>query len=215
MKDTVKERAKLFEDGLQKLYPESQCGLEYGGDPYKLLVAAILSAQCTDRRVNATCILLFERWNSAEAMALAEVEDIAAMIRPVGLFNSKAKNISLCCRKLVNEYAGTVPSKMDELLSLPGVGRKIANLIRGDLYGLGGIVADTHMIRICHRLGFTKKPDPLETERVMSTLIAPDAQSELCHRAVMFGRDVCKARSPLCSECTLRSICLYDKITNI
>ena len=199
----------LAETYLTELYPDAACGLDYDHNGYRLLTAAILSAQCTDKRVNEVCVTLFSRWPDAASLAAADVEDIAAVIRSVGLYNAKARNLKECCSMLVSIHGGTVPSDMDSLLALPGVGRKIANLIRGDLYGLGGIVADTHMIRFCNRLGFTDKPDPLTTERTMQEIIPLRSQSDFCHKAVLFGRDICRARQPRCGMCRLSEVCRY------
>lgn len=207
---TKKETARLYAQALEKLYPDTKCGLDYSGDGYRLIVAAILSAQCTDVRVNATCVTLFGKWGDMESLASAPVEEIAEVIRPVGLFNTKAKNIKSCCEILVKDFGSRVPEDMESLLSLPGVGRKIANLVRGDLYGLGGIVADTHMIRISNRLGLTEKPDALLTERVLTELVETQRQSDFCHRSVDFGRDICCARAPKCNICPATGICRYN-----
>ena len=198
---------------LKELYPDALCSLEYGGDPWRLLVAARLSAQCTDERVNIVTVPLFERFPTVEAVCegdpvgtLAEIENI---VRPCGLFRTKAKSIYDMSQMIVRDYSGKVPDNMEDLLSLPGVGRKIANLIMGDVFGNGGIVADTHCIRICGRLGYYNpdKKDPLFTERTMETFIPREEQSDFCHRIVLFGREYCSARSPRCSECPLSALC--------
>ena len=198
---------------LEKLYPEAICSLEYAGDPWRLLVAARLSAQCTDERVNIVTKPLFERFPDAESVVCGTVVEIEEIIRPCGLFRTKAKSIYDMSRMIVEDFDGRVPDTMEELLSLPGVGRKIANLILGDIYGKGGIVADTHCIRICGRLGFydTAKKDPLFTERTMEKVIPRELQSDFCHRMVLFGREYCIARSPRCTECPLRELCLFDE----
>jgi len=198
---------------LEKLYPEAVCSLEYGGDPWRLLVAARLSAQCTDERVNIVTKPLFERFPDARSVVNGTVEEIEDIVRPCGLFRTKAKSIYDMSRMLIEDFGGRVPDTMEELLLLPGVGRKIANLILGDIYGKGGIVADTHCIRICGRLGFydTAKKDPLFTERTMEKVIPRELQSDFCHRIVLFGREYCMARSPRCTECPLRELCLFDE----
>ena len=206
---TKKEKAKLFDEYLKKLYGDVECGLDSGGDPFRLLVMAILSAQCTDVRVNIVSKTLFEKLPDAKAMAESKEGELEELIRSVGLYNSKAKNLRACAKRICDTYEGKVPKEMDDLLTLGGVGRKVANLVRGDIYGLGGIVADTHCIRITHRLGLTTKPDPLTTERELDKLIPKNEQSDFCHRIVMFGRDVCTARSPKCSECEMQSVCKY------
>ena len=202
-------RAREIHRALTKLYPDARCSLLHGGDPWRLLVMARLSAQCTDERVNLISEELFRKFPTAAAMAAAPVEDIEDAIRSCGLFRGKARSIKDFSAILTEQYGGSVPSDMDALLALPGVGRKIANLIRGDLYALGGVVADTHCIRICGRLGFypESKKDPLLTERVMEKLLPPEEQSDFCHRMVLFGREWCMARSPRCGECPLRALC--------
>jgi len=197
---------------LKKQYPEAICSLEFDGDPWKLLVAARLSAQCTDERVNIVCKPLFKRFPDAESVTRGTVEEIEEIVRPCGLFRTKAKSIFEMSKMLLEEFDGRVPDTMEELLRLPGVGRKIANLILGDIYRKGGIVADTHCIRICGRLGFydTAKKDPLFTERTMEKLIPLHEQSDFCHRMVLFGREFCMARGPRCGECPIRELCLYE-----
>ncbi|MBQ7475494.1 MAG: endonuclease III [Clostridia bacterium] len=198
---------------LADLYPDAVCSLEYGGDPWRLLVAARLSAQCTDERVNIVCRPLFERFPDAASAAECDIAELEETVRPCGLFRMKAKNIKDMSKMIVDRFEGRVPDTMEDLLSLPGVGRKIANLILGDVFGKGGVVADTHCIRICGRLGYypTDKKDPLLTERVMEKAIPRDEQSAFCHRIVAFGREYCTARSPRCGECPLAEYCAYPK----
>lgn len=202
-------RAAAAEERLRELYPDAACSLEAAGDPWRLLVMARLSAQCTDERVNIVSRGLFEKFPTAEAMAAAPVEEIEELIRSCGLYRGKAKSIKEASRQICESFGGRVPDTMEELLSLSGVGRKIANLILGDVYKKGGIVADTHCMRICSRLGFYEvgMKDPLKTERIMSPLLPPEVQSDFCHRLVLFGRDICQARSPKCGECPLSDIC--------
>lgn len=213
MKITDKKRALLAVNALKELYPDSVCSLESDGDPWRLLVMARLSAQCTDERVNIVCRDLFRELPSVEKMAEAPLEQIENLIKSCGLYRGKAKSIKESSEILVRDFEGKVPDNMEELLSLPGVGRKIANLILGDVFHKGGIVADTHCMRICGRLGFypEDKKDPLKTEKIMTPLIPQEEQSDFCHRLVQFGRDVCTARSPKCGECTLGDICLHNK----
>lgn len=206
-------RTEKIIGALTALYPDAVCSLEYAEDPWRLLVAARLSAQCTDERVNIVTKVLFERFPDAPSAAYGDLGEIEEIVRPCGLFRMKAKNIVDMSRIIVEEYGGRVPDTMDGLLSLPGVGRKIANLILGDVFGKGGIVADTHCIRICGRLGYypEDKKDPLLTERVMEGVIPREEQSAFCHRIVMFGREYCTARSPRCGDCPLAGWCLHNK----
>lgn len=206
---TKKQRAAEVIARLEARYPEAECALLWKGEPWRLLVMGRLSAQCTDARVNVVCEELFAKYPTPEALAVAPIEDIEAVVRPCGLYHTKARNLKDSCGKLVDEFGGVLPSDMETLLTFPGVGRKIANLLRGDVFGLGGIVADTHCIRIAARLGLTAKgeKDPLRTEKNLSKLITEDKQSDFCHRMVMFGRDVCTARAPRCGECPLADLC--------
>ena len=196
---------------LKEIYPESVCALEYGGEPWKLLVMGRLSAQCTDARVNIVCRELFAKYPTADALADAELADIEEIVRPCGLFRTKADSIKRACIMLRDDFGGVLPESMDELLLLPGVGRKIANLLLGDIYKKPAIVADTHCIRIGGRFGMydTKLKDPTKVEMIMRELVEPAEQSDFCHRIVQFGRDTCTARSPKCDGCPLRELCAY------
>ena len=200
--------AKIVEK-LEAVYPEAVCALEFGGEPWKLLIMGRLSAQCTDARVNIVCRELFRVFPTLDDMADAPVEAIEDIIRPCGLFRTKAQSIKEACLMLRDEYGGVLPDTMEELLRFSGVGRKIANLLLGDIFHKPAIVADTHMIRICGRFGMypQKLKDPHKVEKIMSELVEPDEQSDLCHRIVQFGRDVCSARSPKCSECSISHLC--------
>lgn len=204
---THNERMQEIIRRLEEYYPDSACALEAKGDPFRLLVMAILSAQCTDARVNKVSVALFERFPDAAAMADGEVAEIEEYIRSCGLYRSKAKNLSLCAKRLTEVYGGEVPSAMEDLLTLPGVGRKVANLIRGDVFELGGIVADTHCIRITNLLGFCNTEDPKKVEFTLDPLVPKEKQSDFCHRLVQYGRDVCIARRPKCNECVLKDLC--------
>lgn len=215
-------RMAVIVERLKEVYPESVCALEWGGqhggerdlllrESWKLLVMGRLSAQCTDARVNIVCRELFQRFPTVEAMADGDISEIEAIVRPCGLYRTKAQNIKDACRILVDDYNGIVPDDMDALLALPGVGRKIANLLLGDIYKKGGVVTDTHCIRICGRLGFYDESikDPLKVERILTPLIEPTEQSDFCHRIVQFGRDTCMARSPACKGCPLQDVCKH------
>lgn len=197
------KRALYISEKLEKLYPDVKCGLAFEGDPFRLLVMARLSAQCTDKRVNMVSKELFDAYPDAESMAEAPLEKIEALVRTCGVYRMKARNIKDMSRILCEKYNGKVPNGMDELLALPGVGRKIANLIRGDVFGLPGIVADTHCIRLSTRWGLCDKADPTAVEKSLVKLIPPEKQSDFCHCAVEFGREFCSARSPKCSTCPL------------
>ena len=225
-KKQAAEIARMAEiaERLKSVYPDVVCALEWGGqnggerefllrESWKLLVMGRLSAQCTDARVNVVCKDLFAKFPTVQAMADGELTEIEAIVRPCGLYRTKAQNIKDACRILAEEYGGIVPDDMDALLALPGVGRKIANLLLGDIYKKGGVVTDTHCIRICGRLGFYPETvkEPLKVERILTPLIAPEEQSDFCHRIVQFGRDTCMARGPRCEECPLGDVCKHNK----
>ena len=215
-KKRKKEIAKSVIEILEGIYPDAECALKWGHgneNGWKLMVMGRLSAQCTDIRVNIVCEELFSKYPTVLDLASAPIEEIENIIRPCGLFHTKAADIKSECETLVNFYGGIVPDSMEKLLEFRGVGRKIANLLLGDLYGMGGIVADTHCIRICGRLGFYPETlkDPVKVERIMEEFVPKEEQSDFCHRIVQFGRDVCSARSPKCSECPMREFCPHDK----
>lgn len=203
----------LIVERLKEIYPESVCALEYGGEPWKLLVMGRLSAQCTDARVNIVCRELFGKYPTADALADADIGELEEIVRPCGLFRTKADSIKRACIMLRDDFGGVLPDTMDELLLLPGVGRKIANLLLGDIYHKPAVVADTHCIRICGRFGMydTKLKDPTKVEMIMRELVEPEEQSDFCHRIVQFGRDTCTARSPKCDGCPLRDLCEYKE----
>lgn len=206
---TKKQRITLAAEILEKVYPSAECALKYGGEAWKLLVMGRLSAQCTDARVNIVCEELFSVFPTPESLAEAPVEEIEKIVRPCGLYHTKAESIKQSMKKLVTEYKGVLPDEMDALLEFPGVGRKIANLLLGDIYGKGGIVADTHCIRICGRLGMYDESlkDPHKVELIMDKLIDREKQSDFCHRIVLFGREYCSARGPKCDVCPLFGVC--------
>jgi len=191
---------------LKELYPDAVCSL-VERDPLRLLIAVRLSAQCTDARVNLVTPVLFDTFPTLDALCEASVEDIEEIIKPCGLFHTKAKDIRGMCIAIRDRFGGRVPDSMDELLSLPGVGRKTANLVLGDIYGQPAIVTDTHCIRISGRLGLVDSKDPLKVEKQLRAIVDPGEGNDLCHRFVLFGRDVCTARSPKCGECALADIC--------
>ena len=205
-----KEKAAKVVALLEERYPAAECALRYEGQAWKLLVMGRLSAQCTDARVNIVCETLFDRFPTPEALAYGDISEIEEIVRPCGLFRMKAMQIKEECRMLVEDFHGVLPEDMETLLTFPGVGRKIANLLRGDIYGLPAIVADTHCIRISSRLGLTGKGEkrPEVVEKTLSELVAPEKQSDFCHRLVLFGREVCSARAPACDKCPLYDLCV-------
>lgn len=203
-------KAKKVIEELKKLYPDAVCSLDCNDDPWKLLVQARLSAQCTDERVNIVSVGLFEKFPDVQAMAEGELSEIESLIKSCGLYHGKAKNIKDASAKIISDFGGKVPDNMEDLLSLPGVGRKIANLILGDVYGKGGIVADTHCMRISCRLGLCERKDPLHVERTLDPLVPKNEQSDMCHRMVWFGRDICRAQSPKCDICPMREKKICD-----
>ena len=211
----MNDKARMCEivGRLKKIYPDAVCSLEYTGEPWKLLVMGRLSAQCTDARVNIVSRELFEKFPTAEALASADLADIEAVVRPCGLFRVKAADIKYSCQRLCEVYGGVLPSDMDELLTFPGVGRKIANLLRGDIYHLPAIVTDTHCIRICGRLGFYPETlkDPKKIEKILTDIVEPSEQSDFCHRLVLFGRDICSAQAKKCEGCPLFDLCPSEK----
>lgn len=210
--NTAQKRKRINEAAhiLESVYPEAECALKYQGEPWKLLVMGRLSAQCTDKRVNIVCQTLFSKYPTPSALASAPLEAIEELVRPCGLYKTKARNLKDSCVMLCDEYNGVLPSDMNELLRFPGVGRKIANLLRGDIFGLPAIVADTHCMRICGRLGMYEEGlrDAQKVEAILSELVEAELQTDFCHRIVMFGRDTCTARSPFCDKCPLCELCV-------
>ena len=203
----TKDLAALVVERLREHYPAS-CSLVAVKD-YELLFATRLSAQCTDARVNVVTAELFSRWPTLEAIAGADLEELMEVVKPCGLYRVKATDIKKCANVLVEQYGGKVPDEMDELLKLPGVGRKTANLVLGDLFGKPAVVTDTHCIRIAGRIGLTDNTEPYKVEMDLKKIIEPKEQNDTCHRFVHFGRDICTARSPKCSLCFLQDVCRY------
>lgn len=198
---------------LEERYPDAVCSLDWGGDPWRLMIMGRLSAQCTDERVNLVCAELFRRFPTPEALAAGDTAQIEDCIRSCGLYRVKAQNIRDASRMLVTDFGGKMPDTMEALLKFPGVGRKVANLILGDLWGTGGTVADTHCIRICGRFGMYPEAlrDPVRVETIMNALLPQEMRADFCHRLVLFGRDVCTARSPRCGACPVRALCEKGK----
>ncbi len=210
-KSEKRRRLAEISERLEKLYPEAECALEYGGDPWKLLVMGRLSAQCTDARVNIVSRELFDRFPTAEDMANADVSEIEELVRPCGLYRMKAQNIKDASVMLVKDFGGELPRDMESLLRLPGVGRKIANLLLGDVFGLPAVVCDTHCIRICGRFGMYPESlrDPNKIEVILRELLPNGDGGDFCHRIVLFGREVCTARGYSCTDCPLCDLCAH------
>ncbi len=203
----MREKANAIIEILKARYPEAPCALHYGTD-WQLMIAVRLSAQCTDARVNLVTPHLFAAYPTLEAMAGADITHVEELVHSCGFYKHKARDIVLACQMLLTEYGSKVPDSMKKLLKLPGVGRKTANLLLGDLYGTpGSVVCDTHCIRICGRLGLSKGKDPEKVEQQLRSILPPEESSDFCHRIVLFGRDCCTARNPKCSECPLTMYC--------
>ena len=208
---TKKERFLRVAAALEQLYPDARCSL-FSGNAFELLVAVRLSAQCTDARVNQVTPALFARFPTLEAFAAASPEEVGEYVRSCGFWRAKARDIVAAAKMLLSDFGGRVPDNMEDLLRLPGVGRKTANLILGDVYGQAGYVCDTHCIRITGLLGLTDgSKDPLKVEQQLRACIPPEESSNFCHRMVLHGRAVCVARRPDCAGCTLRDLCDYGK----
>lgn len=203
-----KELAVQVIEELEKLYPDAACSLTYS-QPHELLIATRLSAQCTDARVNIVTKDLFARFTTIEAFADADVEDIEEIVKPCGLYKTKAKSIKEMCIQLRDDYGGKLPDTLEELTKLSGIGRKTANLIMGDIYRKPAVVTDTHCIRITGRLGLVKSKEPAKVEAELWKILPPDKSSDFCHRLVHFGREYCTARSPKCDKCPVRTLCAF------
>ncbi len=206
----MEEKVRAIIGILNARYPDALCALHYQKD-YELMIAVRLSAQCTDARVNLITPTLFAAYPTLEEMAAADISDVEKIVHSCGFYKHKARDIVLACQMLLADYNGKVPGTMEELLRLPGVGRKTANLLLGDLYGTpGSVVCDTHCIRICGRLGLTDgSKDPEKVEQQLRKVLPPEESSDFCHRIVLFGRDCCIARNPKCSECPLSMLCSH------
>lgn len=201
-----KERVLEAVNRLELIYPNAICSLEYS-DAFQLLIATRLSAQCTDKRVNMVTPQLFAEFPTSKAMANADISRVEELIKTCGLYKTKARDLINIAKKIESDFDGMVPDTIEELTTLSGVGRKTANLVCGDIFKKPAIVTDTHFIRICNRLGFVATNNPLKVENEMRRLLPPEKSNDFCHRTVLFGRDICSARSPNCSECFLNDIC--------
>ncbi|MBR2047155.1 MAG: endonuclease III [Oscillospiraceae bacterium] len=203
----MKEKVNAIIELLKQRYSDAPCALHYKAD-YELMIAVRLSAQCTDARVNLVTPGLFAAYPTLEAMANADISDVENHVHSCGFYKHKARDIVLACQMLLSDFGGKVPGTMEELLRLPGVGRKTANLLLGDLYGVpGSIVCDTHCMRICERLGLSKGRDPEKVERQLRAILPPEESSDFCHRIVLYGREICTARNPKCDQCELAPFC--------
>lgn len=203
-----KEKAALAVDALKRKYPEGICSLN-AENPLQLLIATRLSAQCTDARVNMVTPVLFERYKTVEDFAEAKPEDVEQIIHSCGFFRAKAKDIIGMSRKMISDFGGKVPDNIDDLTSLPGVGRKTANLIVGDVYGKPAVVADTHLIRISNLLGLVATKDPFKVEMQLRELLDPAESNDFCHRCVLHGRDTCISGRPKCEQCVMKAFCSH------
>ncbi len=203
---TEKQRAQRAVEALEKEYPDAICSLDYK-DAFELLIATRLSAQCTDKVVNTITPALFKRFPDCYSLAKAELSEVENLIKVCGLYKTKAKDLIAIGKMLSEEFGGIVPDTIEELTRLSGVGRKTANLVVGDIYKKPAVVTDTHFIRICMRLGFTKTKDPYKVEMKMRKLLPEDKSNDFCHRVVLHGRKVCTSRKALCENCCLNDIC--------
>ena len=203
----MEEKVSAIIDILKKRYPQAPCALHYQKD-YELMIAVRLSAQCTDARVNLVTPALFAAYPTLEDMAAADIADVEKLVHSCGFYKHKARDIVLGCQMLLSDYGGKVPGTMEELLRIPGVGRKTANLLLGDLYKVpGSVVCDTHCMRICERLGLSKGREPEKVERQLRVVLPPEESSDFCHRIVLFGRDCCTSQRPKCGECPMTMYC--------
>ena len=201
-----RENLQEIIDRLNKLYPEAECSLDYDS-PLQLLIATQLAAQCTDKRVNIVTKDLFEKYKTTEDFADADIGELEEAIRSTGFYKNKAKNIKSCCRDILDKFGGEVPKTMEELLQLAGVGRKTANVVLGDAFGVPGIVIDTHAGRLARRMGLTTEKDPVKVEFELMKILPREIWTDFCHRLVYFGRDCCKSQNPKCTECVLKDVC--------
>ena len=208
---TKKEKVKNILEELNKKFGKPECALNYK-TPFELLVAVILSAQCTDVRVNIVTEEMYKKVNTPEQFADLPIEDIEEMIRSTGFYRNKAKNIKLCSQQLLNEYGGEIPKEMDKLVKLAGVGRKTANVVRGEIWGLAdGITVDTHVRRLSNLIGLTKNDDPIKIEQDLMKIVPKESWIDFSHYLILQGRDKCIARRPKCQECEINQYCTYGK----
>lgn len=214
---TDSEKALLAVKALKKEYPDAVCSLTYT-EPLQLLIATRLAAQCTDARVNMVTPALFEKYKNVDDFANAEIEDVENIIKSCGLYKTKAKDIVAMCIALRDNFGGVVPDTIEKLVTLPGVGRKTANLVVGDIFGKPAVVVDTHCIRITGKLGFHSIKDAGKIEKILRKILPPDESNDFCHRLVLHGRAVCNARNPKCEKCCMKEFCDFanssEKVEN-
>lgn len=203
---TKKEIVLKIRDIFDEVYQDAECSLDFD-TAHQLLVAVQLSAQCTDARVNIVTKDLFKRYTSTKEFAAADEEELCSIIKPCGFYRTKGRNIIASSNKILNDFGGRVPDNMEDLLSLPGVGRKTANLILGDVYGIPGLVIDTHAIRLTNRIGLVNVKDPVKIEFSLKKIVPPEYQTRFCHQLVYHGRAVCNAAKPACTSCPIAEIC--------
>ncbi len=205
---TKKEKALLAIEALKNKYPDSICSLN-ADNPLQLIIATRLSAQCTDARVNLVTPALFEKYKTVEDFANADISDVEELVHSCGFYRAKARDIIGMCQKMISDFGGEVPDTIEKLTSLPGVGRKTANLIMGDVYGQPAVVADTHLIRISNLLGLVETKDPLKVEMQLRKILPDNESNDFCHRCVLHGRDTCVSSRPKCGECEMQSFCKF------
>jgi endonuclease-3 len=208
MQQSVINKANKFLEVLDRKYPDATCSLRYNS-AFELLVATILSAQCTDERVNKVTKVLFERYKTVQDFANIDIDELRNIIKPTGFYNNKAANIKNMALTLLNEYDGRIPENIDELTKLPGVGRKTANVILGNCFTPQGIVVDTHVKRVCRRIGLTKNETPEKIEQDLLKLIPKDKWNRFSHQTILFGRNICTARKPKCEICEMATLCHF------
>lgn len=204
---TKKQRVLEIRERLDSEYPDVKCSLNYS-TPVEMLIATQLSAQCTDERVNIVTEKLFQRYKSTEDFANADYDELCEYIRSAGFYRNKAKNIIACCRRLLEVYGGEVPDTMEDLLTLPGTGRKTANLVLGDIFHKPAVVVDTHCMRLSRRIGLTKETEPAKIETELKKIVPEEYQLRMCHQFVNHGRKVCNARKPQCDICCIKDVCM-------
>jgi endonuclease-3 len=202
----AKARVPLLLAELDRLYPNAECELNYRS-PLELLIAVILSAQCTDRRVNQVTPVLFARFRTADDYAMADITELEHLIRSTGFYRNKARNIRDCCQAIVERHGGEVPRTLEELTALPGLGRKSANCVLGDAFGVPGITVDTHVGRLARRLGLTRHTDPVKVEFALMKLVPQPSWTRMSHQLILHGRRVCRSQRPRCGDCTLAPLC--------
>lgn len=208
------EKVLKIKEIFDKVYADAKCSLDYT-EPYQLLIAVVLSAQCTDKRVNIVTQTLFDKYKTLKDFADADIDELAEAVKPCGFYKTKSRNIKALAQKIIEEYGGKIPDTMEELTALPGVGRKTANLILGDVYGKPALVIDTHAIRLTGRIGLTKETDPKKIEFDLKKFVPDDYSIHFCHQLVWHGRAICTARSPKCEICPIAMLCKYYEKTYV